>query len=159
MKLPMLVLLLAGTFFGACSSEPVAPVTEPVTGVAPPAAYPSDVPDAIEGANTKVQEITVDGFTVQKLECKGAGGVFASMAIVGKMAEHEEAYTKCAAASEAVQVHFAQQGGKVSDIRVAGASTPDVAKCVGDAVAATAFPGDFTCVVSFEVGPPEAARP
>jgi hypothetical protein len=166
----------------ACSSEPTAPAAPPPAGDTPvpvaaprpegatpapapePAAAPageairSDVPETIEGADRTMEQATIDGFETSKVQCKTEGGLFAGMAILGGLAAQKEVFAGCSEKSETVRVHFVNDGARTTDIRVADASTPAVARCVAGAVAEAALPTKCTCVVSFEIGPPGAAR-
>jgi len=119
----------------------------------PGPAVPSDVPATVEGANRTMEQATVNGFEATKLECKTSGGLMAGMGILGGLAQQQEALAACSAQAETVRTYFDFDGKKTGDVRVADASTPSVARCVADAVAAAVFPDPCTCVVSFKIGP------
>jgi hypothetical protein len=184
MQYSMLALVLVSTLCCACSSEPAAPAATPSAAAEKPAvaetpapapapapepAAPTearapvgepvsdDVPEAIEGANTSIEEATVDGFTAKQVQCKAQGGVFAGMALLGSLSKQQHTFAGCSDKGETVRAHFAYDGKKVDDVRVAGASTPAAARCVADAISSAEFASPCTCLVSFAIGPAEAA--
>jgi hypothetical protein len=53
-------------------------------------------------------------------------------------------------------VYFATDGARANDVRVAGASSPAVARCVADAVSAANYPSSCACALSISIGPPSA---
>lgn len=161
-------LALAMLALAACSSPesaatPAPAVAPPVApAVAPPAApaeppstatVPGDVPAQIDGANLTMESVAVDGLAATGVQCRTDGQMFAGMAIIGALAKQKAALDACAATGETVRVHFAADGGSVSDVRVAGASAAAVSRCVAGAVAAAAFPSKCACVMSIAIGP------
>lgn len=112
----------------------------------------TDVPASIEGANVNVGESTTNGLATSNLSCKSEGGLLASLAILGGLAAKKDALQACSSKAEKVRVHFAYAGGKTSDVRVADASTPAVAKCVADALGATTLPDSGACIATIGVG-------
>jgi hypothetical protein len=163
------LLLLAGTLGAACQSDPAAGPAAPTTAtpvqrataaratasataapVSEPS-VPSNVPEAIEGANSTLDTTTVDGLEMAKVSCKAPGGMLGPLPTLGALAKQRAALAACSKAAETVRIHFAFSAGKTSDVRVAGASSPAVAKCVFDAVSAAAFPDQGSCVVTLKL--------
>jgi hypothetical protein len=122
------------------------------THAAAPAAVPSNVPSAAASANVTMNGVTADGLKAKELSCHAGGGIFAGTAIVGALAKQKAALAACAKSGEDVRIHFEMAGGKASDVRVA-ASTPEIARCVADAVSAAAIPDKGECVLTLHVGP------
>jgi hypothetical protein len=112
---------------------------------------PSNVPDAVDGANVTMGSTTVDDLEMEKVSCKSGAGALGSLAILGALAKKRTQLAACTKAAEAVRVHFAFADGKTSDVRVAGASSPAAAKCVADAVVATVFPDSGSCVLTVKL--------
>ena len=146
----------APTTAAASPSATAATATAGATAAAAPAvqAPPSNVPDSIEGANVTMETSTVDGLEMERIQCKGGGGLFGGVALLGGLAKQKEAFAACAPDGETVRVHFAFEAGKTSDVRVAGASSAEVSRCVADAVAAATFSDKGVCVLSVKVGKP-----
>ena len=164
------VLLLVGLACSACQSDPApAPAASPNTGTvtagasaprstatatAAPTAeptVPSNVPEANDGATSTLDTTTVDGLEMAKVSCKAPGGMLGPLPTLGALAKQRAALAACSKAAETVRIHFAFSAGKTSDVRVAGASSPAVAKCVFDAVSAAAFPDQGSCVVTLKL--------
>lgn len=114
----------------------------------------TDVPASIEGANIDVGESTTNGLAIGGLSCKSEGGLLASMGIMTGLASKADAFKACAGKPEKVRVHFAYAGGKTTDVRVADASVPGVARCVSDALVTTNLPESGTCIATLTVGRP-----
>lgn len=112
----------------------------------------SDVPASIDGANITVGDSTTNGLSMSGLSCKSEGGILASLAIMGGLAAKNDAFKACSAKAEKVRVHFAYAGGKTSDVRVADASSPAVARCVADALSAATVPESGTCIATIAIG-------
>jgi hypothetical protein len=134
----------------AIASPPTATASATATVAAEPA-VPSNVPESIEGANATVESTTMDGLEMSKVSCKGGGGMLGALPILGALATKRTLLAACSKAGESVRVHFAFSAGKASDVRVAGASSPAVAKCVADAVSAAPFPEQGSCVLTVKL--------
>jgi hypothetical protein len=132
----------------APSAAPNAPAVAEVEPV------PSNVPVTIDGANVTLDNTTADGLEMEKIQCKGGGSLFGGVALLGGLAKQKDALAACAPKLETVRVHFVFDAGKTSDVRVADASSPAVARCVADAVAAATFSDTGACVLSVKVGKP-----
>lgn len=117
---------------------------------------PSDVPASVEGANVTMGTSTIDGLAMRDIQCRTNGQLFAAMTILGSLAQHKQAFDACSTRSESVRVYFATDGGRAGDVRVAGASSPAVARCVADAVGAATYPSACACALSIAIGPPAA---
>jgi 2-oxoglutarate dehydrogenase E2 component (dihydrolipoamide succinyltransferase) len=139
----------------AAAAEPAPAPAQPAPAAAAPP-VPSDIPEKIDGANLTMGSAAADGLEATDLRCKTSGQMFAGMAIIGSLAKQKGALDACAPKGEAVRVHFVADGAKVSDVRVAGASDPAVARCVADAVGGAAFPSPCTCALSMKIGPTPA---
>jgi TPR repeat protein len=90
-------------------------------------AQASKIPDA----NLQVGSATVNGFTVESLECRveGAGsGLLGNMALLAALAERKTAIDKCGAKGSLVEVTWTATGGKITKAEGVGAEGACVAK-------------------------------
>ncbi|MCC6522530.1 MAG: hypothetical protein IT373_07700 [Polyangiaceae bacterium] len=142
----------------SAASSPTAPASAAPSATAPASAAPapvaavaSHVPAAVDGANVTMESTTVDGLELGQVSCQAGGGMFGSLAILGALAKQKSALGACSQAPGSVRVHFAFADGKTSDVRVADAASPELAKCVADAVSAASFPDKGSCVATVKL--------
>lgn len=138
----------AGERSAPASTASTAAPTASAAPAAPPVA--SNVPAKLEGANLNMGESTVDGLAMKDIQCQSDAGLFGGVALLGGLAKQKDALAACGKDPATARVHFAFEGGKTSDVRVA--EVADAARCVHDAVAAATFPGKGACVLSVAVG-------
>lgn len=132
---------------GASTATPA-----PVQSEAPKAAeVPGNVPAKIDGATLGMDESTVDGLKMEKISCKGGGGLFGGVALLGAFAKQKDALQACASTPEVVRVHVAFDPKTTDDVRVA-ASSPAIASCVAAAVSKATFGSSGACVLSIHIG-------
>lgn len=144
----------------ATASASTAPTTKPSTSAAPPPsastpaapppvkAPPSDVPTAAASANLDMQDATVDGFTMKSVSCKLANAnPFTAIGMLSPLAKQRAALDACVDKTTDVSLHVAVADKKASDVRVAGAPTPEAAACIAKAIEEAAWVEPLTCVV------------
>lgn len=139
----------------ASSAPPPKPSTSAsaaTTASAAPAptvkAPPSDVPTAAASANLDMQNATVDGFTLKTVSCKAANAnPFTAIGMLSPLAKQQAALDACVDKATDVSLHFAIADKKASDVRVAGAPTPEAAACVAKAIEEAQWNEPLTCVV------------
>lgn len=128
-------------------SEPSAPPPPPPPPPEP--ARPSDVP----GANMHIQTVTINGVTVQDVECRtqggGLGGLLGTMTVGKPFADKKAALDRCVQGRQLVRVRWEGVGGKMTKVTVL--STPDNA-CVVRTLNGAASTIEGVCAASIELG-------
>lgn len=87
--------------------------------------------EKVPGANLRVGSATVNGFTVESLECRvegGGAGLMANMALLAALAERKTKIDKCGANGTVVEVGWTAMGGKISKAEGVGSEGACVAK-------------------------------
>ncbi|MBX3129933.1 MAG: hypothetical protein KF718_24665 [Polyangiaceae bacterium] len=166
-------LLCVAVLLAACSRNEQAPTSASSAASPPPSSSPApapasaepvaaepakptvreDVPEAVPGATVTMATTSVDGLDMEKISCKGGSGLFAGVALLGALAKQKDALHGCVKSPEAVRVHVAFEGAKTDDVRVGGASTPEVASCVAAAVSEARFGSTGACALTMKLGP------
>jgi TPR repeat protein len=110
-------------------------------------AQASKIPDA----NLQVGSATVNGFTVESLECRveGAGsGLLGNMALLAALAERKTAIDKCGTKGTLVEVTWTAAGGKIT--KAEGVGSEGV--CVAKVLKKLATPLDGECAGTIVLG-------
>lgn len=159
--------ILLSASMGGCEQKNPAESTESATApqrtaAAPPSATasaapkveapPSDVPAELEGANAKLDGVDGNGLKAKKLACKGAGNVLTLMGNVAGLSTQKDALEGCVKGPETPRVYWVSKDNKTSDIRVADASSPEVAHCIADAIAKISVDLEVTCIATLDLG-------
>lgn len=134
----------------APTSKPTATATAAASPT-PPAvkAPPSEVPTAAASANLNMEDATIDGFKLKTISCKVAdANPFTAIAMFKPLAQQSSALDACVDKPTDVRLHLGVADKKVSDVRVAGAPTPEAAACIAKAIEGAAWSDPLTCVVS-----------
>ncbi|MFO0615576.1 MAG: hypothetical protein U0414_23485 [Polyangiaceae bacterium] len=142
----------------AAASTPAPATSRPTATTAaspaPPAVQPppSNVPSAAASANLSMEGATVDGFTMKTVSCKLAdGNPFTAIGLLKPLAKESAALDACVEKPADVSLHFQVADKKASDIRVAGAPSPEAAICLAKAIEAAAWADPLTCVVTLSL--------
>jgi TPR repeat protein len=107
----------------------------------------------IAGANLTVGSMSVNGMTVNDLECRLASmGFMAAMQLVGSIAAQKKAMDRCAPKGAAPYVKWTFSGGKAQAVEVTGANDTKLEKCVAKAAAKMESAMDGECGAYFLVG-------
>lgn len=115
-------------------------------------APPTNVPSAAPSANVTLGDTTMNGATFNSVSCHAANAnPFTALAMMSPLANQKAALDRCGAKAD-VAIHFVVSGQKVSDVRVAGAPTPEAAACIAKEVTAAAWTEDLVCVVKMPLG-------
>lgn len=136
----------------APTSKPTVSAT--ATAAASPApppvkAPPSDVPTAAASANLDMEGAEVDGFKLKTISCKVANAnPFTAAAMFKPLAQQSSALDACVDKPTDVSLHLSVADKKVSDVRVAGAPTPEAAACIAKAIEGATWSDPLTCVLS-----------
>jgi hypothetical protein len=111
------------------------------------AAQASKVP----GANLQIGSATVNGLTVESLECRvegGGVGLMGNMALLAALAERKAAIDKCGAAGTLVEVTWTATGGKISKAEGVGSE----GACVAKVLRKLSTPVDGECAGTIVLG-------
>ena len=114
---------------------------------------------ATAGTTVDVDSLSVDGLPIRDLHCDlTQGGLFASVAVAGVLAEKKTAFDACAPDGAAVTLSWRWDGGATHDVR-AGSSAPEGASaCVRTAMTTIQSPQSGTCRATLLVGDADAAQ-
>jgi TPR repeat protein len=126
----------------------VAKLAEAATATA--LAQASKIPDA----NLQVGSATVNGFTVESLECRVEGGglgMLGNMALLAALAERKAAVDKCGAKGTVVEVTWTSAGGKITKAEGEGKA----GACVAKVIQKLATPVDGECAGTIVLGTQE----
>ncbi len=117
-------------------------------------APPTHVPAKLEKASLSMGGIEGNGLKASAFACRGSGNLFSMVGNVGGLSTQKEALQACVSGPEKPRVHWTVKAKKVSDIRVADASSAKVARCIADAIAKIdTRPGDeTTCIATLDLG-------
>lgn len=105
----------------------------------------------ITGSNLRMGSATVNGFTVDSLECRiesGGTGVLGNMAIIAALAERKAAIDKCGKKGTIVEVTWTASGGMITSAEGIGSEGTCVAKVLRKLVT----PLDGECVGMIVLG-------
>ncbi len=139
--LAALALLVAPSFGCNAPAEGNASGAE----VEPPS---DDVADEIEGANLTMGSSTANGLSVETVSCS-LDGALGGLGLLAALAEQKDTLAACGAGKPRVQ--FTAKDGKLSDVRVKGATDGKAARCVADALATAKAPVDATCAMTLDL--------
>ena len=106
----------------------------------------------LPGSNLRVGSATVNGLTVESLECRvneGGAGVLGNMALIAALAERKDKIAKCGAKGTLVEVSWTAAGGKIT--KADGVGTEG--KCVAKVLQKLATPLDGECIGTILLGP------
>jgi hypothetical protein len=110
-------------------------------------AQTSKIPDA----NLQIGSATVNGFTVESLECRvegGGMGLLGNMALLGALAERKAAIDKCGAKGTVVEVTWTASGGKITTAEGTGSE----GACVAKVLQKLSTPVDGACAGTIVLG-------
>jgi hypothetical protein len=105
----------------------------------------------VPGANLQIGSATVNGFTVESLECRvegGGAGLLGNMALLAALAERKAAIDKCGAKGTLVEVTWVASGGKI--IKAEGAGSEGA--CVAKVLKKLSTPVDGECAGTIVLG-------
>jgi hypothetical protein len=110
-------------------------------------AQTSKIPDA----NLQIGSATVNGFTVESLECRvegGGMGLLGNMALLAALAERKTAIDKCGAKGTVVEVTWTASGGKITTAEGTGSE----GACVAKVLEKLSTPMDGECAGTIVLG-------
>lgn len=105
----------------------------------------------VPGANLRVGSATVNGLTVESLECRvegGGAGLMGNMALLAALAERKAKIDKCGANGTVVEVRWTATGGKISKADGVGSE----GACVAKVLAKLSTPLDGECAGMIVLG-------
>jgi hypothetical protein len=105
----------------------------------------------VPGANLRIGSATVDGLTLDGLECRveGAGlGLLGNMALIGALAKRKSSIDKCGTKGTLVEVTWTAAGGKITK----AAGTGKEGECVAKLLKKLATPVDGECAATIVLG-------
>jgi TPR repeat protein len=105
----------------------------------------------VTGANLQVGSATVNGFTVEALECRvdgGGAGLMGNMALLAALAERKTAIDKCGPKGTLVEVTWTAAGGKITKAEGVGSE----GACVAKVLKKLATPVDGECAGTIVLG-------
>lgn len=116
------------------------------------AAPPSDVPSAVASANVTMEGAELDGFKMKTISCRAANAnPLTAIAMLAPLAKQKAALDACVDKQVEVKVHVEIKDKKATDVRVAGAPSPEAAVCIAKALEAASWNEDLACVVAFDL--------
>lgn len=125
-----------------------APATAAPSVVAPP----SDVPSAAASANVSMENAELDGFKMKAISCKAANAnPITAIGLLKPLAAQKAALDGCVEKPSEVSVHFNVVDKKATEVKVAGAPTPEAAACIAKAIEGAAWADPLTCVVKLDL--------
>lgn len=117
------------------------------------AAPPSNVPAKLDNAGVSMGEISSGGLTAKDMTCTGKGGNAAALfGGLGGLGSQKDAIQACADKPMRPRVHWKLDNERVTDVRVADAPTPKVARCIADAIGKVSEDLELTCVATLVLG-------
>lgn len=117
-----------------------------------PAKGANDVP----GANLTAGSISADGLTLEDLECKlDAPGFMSTLVLVGMLSKKAKALSACAPNGDRPRASWTSAGGRLSGVRVKGAS-PAIERCVAGVLKTVQAPLAGACAATIVL--PRAGR-
>jgi hypothetical protein len=129
------------------SAEPLPSAEAPVAVEAPP----SDVP----GANMHVSQVTTDGVTIEKVDCRseggGLGGLLGTLVIGKPFADRKAQLDRCVQGSHKTRVRWTAVGGKMTNVKVISGDNPANA-CIERALNGAMATVAGECAASVEIG-------
>jgi hypothetical protein len=105
----------------------------------------------VPGANLQVGSATVNGLTVESLECRvegGGVGLMGNMALLAALAERKTAIDKCGAKGTLVEVTWTATGGKITKAEGVGSE----GACVAKVLKKLSTPVDGECAGTIVLG-------
>jgi hypothetical protein len=115
-------------------------------------APPSDVPTAAASANVSMENAELDGFKMKGVSCKAANAnPITAIALLKPLAAQKAALDACVDKPSEVSIHFNIADKKATDIKVAGAPTPEAAACIAKAIEGATWADPLTCVVKLDL--------
>jgi hypothetical protein len=105
----------------------------------------------VPGANLQIGSATVNGFTVESLECRvegGGTGFLGNMALLAALAERKTAIDKCGAKGTVVEVTWTAAGGKITKAEGVGSE----GACVAKVLKKLSTPVDGECAGTIVLG-------
>lgn len=106
----------------------------------------------VANANLRVGSATVDGLTVNELECRVEGGglgLLGNMALIGALAKRKAKIDKCGKPGAMAEIRWTATGGKISKAEGVG---PE-GECVAKQLRGLATPADGECAAMIVIGP------
>jgi TPR repeat protein len=105
----------------------------------------------VPGANLRVGSATVDGLTVEGLECRvegGGMGLLGNLALIGALAQRKAKIDACGKKGTVVEVTWTATGGKITKAEGEGSE----AACVAKVLKKLSTPVDGECAVTIVIG-------
>ena len=110
------------------------------------------VPESkIADANLQIGSASVNGFTIESLECRvegGGMGLMGNMALLAALAERKTQIDKCGAKGTVVEVIWTSAGGKITKAEGEGSE----AACVAKVLKKLSTPVDGECAGTIVLG-------
>ena len=105
----------------------------------------------VPGANLRIGSATVDGLTVNSLECRvsgGGGGLLGNMVLLGAIAKRKSSIDKCGKKGTEVEVHWIASSGKITTADGEGSE----GACVAKVLQKLSTPVDGECAATIVLG-------
>jgi hypothetical protein len=105
----------------------------------------------VPGANLRIGEATVDGLTIEQLECRvegGGMGLLGNLALIGALAERKAKIDECGKKDARVEVTWTATGGKITKAEGVGRE----GECVAKVLKKLATPVDGECAATIVLG-------
>ena len=142
----------SGSAAGKATASAAPTAAASATATATVAAVPSDVPTAAASANVSMENAELDGFKMKGISCKAANAnPITAIALLKPLAAQKAALDACVDKQTEVSVHFNVVDKKATEVKVAGAPTPEAAACIAKAIEGAAWADPLTCVVKVDL--------
>jgi hypothetical protein len=105
----------------------------------------------VPGANLQIGSATVDGLTLEGLECRVEGGglgLLGNMALIGALAKRKASIDKCGKKGTLVEVTWTATGGKITTAGGVGSE----GECVAKVLKKLSTPVDGECAATIVLG-------
>lgn len=105
----------------------------------------------VPGANLRIGSATVDGLTLEELECRVEGGglgLLGNMALIGALAKRKSSIDKCGKKGTLVEVTWTAAGGKITKSEGTGRE----GECVAKLLKKLSTPVDGECAATIVLG-------
>ncbi|MCA9699363.1 MAG: sel1 repeat family protein [Myxococcales bacterium] len=105
----------------------------------------------VPGANLRVGSASVDGLTVNDLQCRvqGGAGMLGSLAVISALSKRKAKIDRCGPAGTVAEIHWVAAGGKISSADGEG----EVGACVAKVLQKLTIPFDGECAAGVVLGP------
>lgn len=107
--------------------------------------------EKVPGANLRIGSATVDGLTLEGLECRVEGGglgLLGNMALIGALAQRKASIDKCGKKGTLVEVTWTAASGKITKAEGVGSE----GECVAKVLKKLSTPVDGDCAATIVLG-------